>query len=60
MTNDFETSFNASVLAIGLGVAALPKTIFQISIPNGFGFAESVMWYHVSNLGVTNKPSHKF
>ena len=50
------TRINAGILAIGLGTAALPKTIYQLAKP--YGFQEVMMWYHVSNYGVTNKPGN--
>jgi hypothetical protein len=43
---------------LGLGLAALPKTILQINRP--FGSAQIVNWYLISNIGVNNNPTiHK-
>ncbi len=53
---DYGTRINAGILGFGLGAAALPKTIFQLASPNGFG--EIMMWYHISNYGVTNRPGN--
>lgn len=47
---------NALLLGIGLGVCALPKTIYQMAKSNGF--AEMIMWDQISNAGVTNKPGN--
>jgi len=47
---------NSLILGIGLGSSALSKTIYQLAMPNGF--AEMMMWYHVSNIGVTNRPEN--
>lgn|GEM_PF-5843041 len=48
----------AAVLGIGLGIAALPKTVIQLSRPSGFG--EVMMWLEVSNNDVSNSPDvHK-
>ncbi len=49
---------SAGVLGLGLGLSALPKTLFQMSKP--FGYIETVMWYIISNQGVNNTPTiHK-
>jgi hypothetical protein len=48
----------AGILGIGLGIAALPKTILQLSSP--LGFNGIMMWYQISSNGVTNTPDiHK-
>lgn len=46
---------NAWILGAGLGVMALPKTVIQLSKTNGL--IEMLMWYKISNAGVTNVPS---
>lgn len=56
MPLDPATRINAGILGFGLGAAALPKTILQMVTPNGFG--EIMMWYYISNYGVTNKPGN--
>ncbi len=53
---DYSTRINAGILGLGLGAAALPKTVFQLSKPNGY--PEMMMWYHISNYGVTNNPGN--
>lgn len=44
-------------LGVGLGLMALPKTIWQFSKPMGSGLFETMMYYNISNRGVTNAPS---
>lgn len=44
----------AGSLGIGLGLSALPKTLFQLTNP--FGFSQIIMWYIISNQGVNNAP----
>ncbi|MBG6063164.1 RHS repeat-associated protein [Flavobacterium sp. CG_9.1] len=51
---DQVTKSNALILGVGLGAFAIPKTIYQITKPTGF--AEIMMWYYYSSVGVTNKP----
>lgn len=49
---------SAGVLGVGLGLSALPKTIFQMITP--LGYAQTMMWYNISNQGVNNAPTiHK-
>jgi hypothetical protein len=49
---------SAGILGVGLGLLALPKTLFQLSTP--FGYMQTMMWYNISNQGVTNNPTiHK-
>jgi hypothetical protein len=49
---------SAGILGIGLGLSALPKTLFQLSNP--FGYGQIMMWYKISNQGVNNDPTiHK-
>lgn len=49
---------SAGILGIGLGLSALPKTLFQLSSP--FGYGQIMMWYNISNQGVNNAPTiHK-
>ncbi len=48
----------ATYLGFGLGLFALPKTIYQLSQP--YGGITILSWYHISNYGVTNQPAqHK-
>ena len=56
--NDPISRMQAFILGEGLGIAALPKTLYQLTQPSGlYGV---VMWYNISNVGVTNTPSiHK-
>jgi len=51
------TRTNAGLLGIGLGLIALLKTIIRYAQPNGTGHANVMMWYYISNIGVTNTPS---
>ena len=45
------------LLGVGLGLSALPKTIYQFSKPiSGGNLFEVMMYYHISNNDVTNKP----
>lgn len=46
----------AGILGFGLGVAALPKTIYKLAQPNGQGLTNILIWYNYSNIGVTNAP----
>jgi hypothetical protein len=49
---------SAGILGVGLGICALPKTLFQLTKP--FGNMEIMMWYNISNQGVNNAPTiHK-
>ena len=49
---------SAGLLGVGLGLSALPKTLFQLSTP--FGYMQTMMWYNISNQGVNNAPTiHK-
>jgi hypothetical protein len=49
---------SAGILGVGLGLSALPKTLFQLSTP--FGYMQTMMWYNISNQGVNNAPTiHK-
>jgi hypothetical protein len=43
---------------LGLGAAALPKTIYKIaSEPNGLAGVNIAAWYFLSSRGVTNIPN---
>jgi len=53
---DYGTRINAGILGFGLGAAALPKTLYQMAKPNGY--VEMMMWYYISNYGVTNRPGN--
>lgn len=44
------------LVAVVLGLAALPKTVWAIIDPT-FGAPQTLSWYFVSNQGVTNTPS---
>jgi hypothetical protein len=49
---------SAGVLGIGLGLAAMPKTLLKFWSPTGYN--EIKMWYKISNKGVNNTPTiHK-
>lgn len=49
---------SSGILGFGLGLSALPKTMFQLSSP--YGFEQMLMWYQISNQGVNNTPNvHK-
>ena len=49
---------SAGVLGVGLGLSALPKTLFQLNTP--FGYTQILMWYNISNKGVNDIPTiHK-
>ncbi|SFO38927.1 RHS repeat-associated core domain-containing protein [Paenimyroides ummariense] len=49
---------SAGLLGVGLGIAALPKTIYQLK--SSSGFLPIILWYNVSNQGVNNTPTpHK-
>ena len=52
-----KTKFNAGALGVGLGLAALPKTLVALSQPQGL--SNAIMWYEISNVGVNNKPDKK-
>jgi len=48
----------AGILGVGLGVSALPKTIYQLGHHNGL--IDVIIWYNLSNEGVSNTPdTHK-
>jgi hypothetical protein len=49
------TRVQSGVLGIGLGLAALGKTIFGFATPQSS--ANVMMWYQISNIGVTNSPT---
>jgi hypothetical protein len=54
----FKAQLHAKVLGIGLGIAALPKTIGALTQP--MGLTNAIMWYRFSNMGVNNIPDkHK-
>jgi hypothetical protein len=46
----------AGLLGIGLGLFALPKTLFQLSMP--YGYMQTKMWYNISNHKVNNAPTN--
>jgi hypothetical protein len=49
---------SAGVLGMGLGLAAMPKTLLKFWSPTGY--YEIKMWYKISNKGVNNTPTiHK-
>jgi len=50
------TKLRASILGGGLGLFALPKTIAHFANPNSGGLGYVMMWYNISNAGVTNIP----
>lgn len=55
LSNSFGDRVDAQILGIGLGLAATPKTIYQLIVdPYAIPF-----WYGISNVGVTNTPSSK-
>lgn len=49
--------FTAGAVVIGIGVAALPKTINLLFTQPTSGFAQIITWYTISSQGVTNRPS---
>ncbi len=52
-----KTRIYAGTLGVGLGLAAYPKTIFKlIFTPNNKGVQDIILYYHISNHGVTNTP----
>ena len=55
-----KTRIRAGVLGIGLGLSALPKTIYKLnSAPTiGVGVAQIMVDFHISNVGVTNQPGN--
>jgi len=53
--NDSITRMQSFILGGGLGLAAFSKTLYQLSQPNGL--REVIIWYNISNRGVTNTPS---
>jgi len=54
MTGDYSTAARAYGLGVGLGVLALPKTLFQLSKPQGF--LQIMMWDAVSQPRQSNTP----
>ncbi|GAA3943761.1 hypothetical protein GCM10022406_27980 [Hymenobacter algoricola] len=59
LSGDVIGSTKAAILGEGLGLAALPKSLLTLAFDQNALF-NIAMWYHVSNIGVTNKPSlHK-
>ena len=58
--NNPVTRKQAFILGEGLGLMALPKTIYLLAQPNGQGLIDIITWYNISNVGVTNTPDiHK-
>ena len=59
-TNPFfspKTRIYSGILGVGLGIAALPKTIYKfVSTPNNQAMSDVMIYYHISSHGVTNKP----
>jgi len=56
-TNNYLNPYDrmsAGILGLGLGLSALPKTIYQLSIPAGF--IQTIIWYNISNIRVNNTP----
>ena len=47
---------SAGVLAFGLGISALPKTLVQMSSGHMW-FFNTMIWYNVSNINVNNTPT---
>lgn len=45
----------AYFVGTGLGLFALPKTIYRLSTPGGLSMI--LMWHKISSIGVTNKPT---
>jgi RHS repeat-associated protein len=57
MPIDLKTRVQAFILGVGLGIAATPKTLLKYATPQpSASGAEVMMWYSISNTGVTNKP----
>ncbi|NVO09211.1 MAG: VCBS repeat-containing protein [Bacteroidales bacterium] len=52
---DPTSRIDAALLGYGLGLMAVPKTLFQLAKP--YGLIEIIMWDKVSSAGVTNVPS---
>lgn len=52
-TNSFEDRVSAEILGIGLGLAATPKTIYQLIVNPSAILTD----FSISNVGVTNTPS---
>ena len=52
-----KVKFQSGFLGIGLGLAALPKTLLQLGNPNGGGYGQIMMWYNISNQNVSNVPT---
>ncbi len=48
---------DAFFLGVGLGLAALPKTLVTLGNGNPAAYAYVDTWYSISNYGVTNTPS---
>ncbi len=55
---DPKARLDAAILGVGLGLSALPKTIYNV-VANPQWIPETMIWYNFSSLGVTNKPSPK-
>lgn len=52
---DFSDRAQALLLSVGLSALAMPKTVYQMSIPNGYEQID--MWYNISNVNVNNRPT---
>ena len=54
------TRIRAGALGVGLGISALPKTIYKLNTAPtiGVGVIQIMTDYHISNIGVTNKPGN--
>lgn len=46
--------FSAGALGVGLGIASFTKTM--LTLGSG-GYNQVMMWYNISNVGVTNRPT---
>lgn len=55
LAGDYKTSIQAFSAGFGLGILAIPKTVVQAVQPNSY--SHIMMWFGVSNAGVTNLPS---
>ena len=53
---DYRDRLSAATLGIGLGLAATPKTVFQL-MKGAPGIMEIIDNYYKSSRGVTNWPS---
>ncbi|MGY0408847.1 MAG: RHS repeat-associated core domain-containing protein [Polaribacter sp.] len=54
-----KTRIYSGILGVGLGLSALPKTIVALNPTSGQGIGYIMVWYNISNHGVTNAPDKK-